>query len=227
MKAFRNDGWLYYDKVQAILPDAGSHAFSTLNSTQRPELDDGIEETGNGSGNVGSGGGGILNVDEATSVGSTAVLGNKRKFSALSTSDDVITARSNEIAYVSTPASARKRVSSELSASSSITSSAVSDLRRSELIALHGLQASINRFIDTVTEALKPENYDSSLIEKAEATWAINLLRQQEGGLSEEEMDTIVSLFSEKRSAVIAYLSLWDDGVRKAWVNMMLSKPSQ
>jgi hypothetical protein len=94
---------LYYDKVQAILSNAGYHAFSTLDSTQQPVIDDDIEETGDSSGNAGSDGGvGQMNVDsdEATSMGSVAVSGNKRKFSALSTSDDLITPRSNKITHL-------------------------------------------------------------------------------------------------------------------------------
>jgi hypothetical protein len=90
LKAFHN--WLYYDKVQAILSNAGNHAFFTLDPTQQPVIDRDIEETSDSSGNVSSG---QMNVDsdEATSMGSAAVSRNKRKFSALSTSDDLITAR--------------------------------------------------------------------------------------------------------------------------------------
>ena len=71
MKPFRNSGWPYYDKVQAILPNAsarGSHAFSALGSIHDTMADEGIDETASRLGNVasGSGGGvGSMDVDRA------------------------------------------------------------------------------------------------------------------------------------------------------------------
>ena len=169
MKASQD--WLYYDQVQAILFNAGN-AFSTFDPTQQPVIDHDIEETDDNSSNVSSGGGGSqVNVDsdEATSMGSAAVSGNKRKFSAFSTSDDLSTARPKKttcLIDVST-ASTRKR-SSKSSASSPITSAATeTDSQQSKLIAIYGLQASIDRLVDTVIGALECESHSSS-IERAE-----------------------------------------------------------
>jgi hypothetical protein len=92
---------------------------------------------------------------------------------------------------------------------------------------MYGLQASIDRLVDTVIGALERENHSSS-IERAEATRAIKLLQQSDDGLSREEKDTIVSLFSENEAEVIAYLLICDnDGLRKEWINVMRSKLSQ
>ena len=95
MRQFRNSGWSHYDKVQAILPNAGAkggHAFSGLNSTVPPLTDGGIEETADGSDNVagGSGSGGGIGGGGSSSmtvdIGSTpmSTQSSKRKVSAIS-----------------------------------------------------------------------------------------------------------------------------------------------
>lgn len=230
IEAFQNR--LYYDKVQAILSSTGNHAFSTQDPTQQSVIDDDIEETGDSSGNTGSdGGGGQTNVDsnhEATSMGSAAVSGNKRKFSALSTSDDLITARSNKIPrLIDISTESTGKMSSKSSASSPIASAAAeTHLQQSKVIAIYGLQASINRLVDILTEALERENQDSISIERAETTRAIKLLQQSDDDLSQEDKDTVVSLFSKNKAKVTAYLLIYDNGgLRKEWINMILSKP--
>ena len=239
MKPFRNSGWLYYDKFQTILPNAsarGSHAFSASTSTFiEPTLgDEGTNEPGDGSGNVASSG--PINADEASLMASTAMpapsapastqRSNKRRASSHLHDDDLVAF--DEVSHSTTPgtsASGTGRKRSRPSASPFASSVSETNSRKmSTGLFLHGMQGSINRLTDALSDALKPESQDPLFYDKSESSAAIARLQRLDDGLSQADKADLTIIFSESPGTVNAYMQLHDAEVRIEYLRKILAR---
>jgi hypothetical protein len=92
-------------------------------------------------------------------------------------------------------------------------------------IALFGLQASLDRLIDVVAEAVKSMNQCQTAPQDPAVTrmaQALKLLQERDDGLSVEEQINMIALFVKIPAAVDAYLAIEEDGLRQAWTENML-----
>jgi hypothetical protein len=242
MKPFRSTGWMYYDKVQEILPNAGArgrHAFSALSSTQftisadPEEADDGPVNVASGS----HGGGRPMDVDGAIATAGSVASGSsglKRKFSALWINNDLTGDGSANVSTSPTsPAenpprmNASKRAhSSKPSSSSPIGSTGASETRSRQrqptkmtnTVVMSGIHGAINHLNDTLKV---PAPHDSATIDR---TKAVKHVLEQEMGLTHPERIGIVALMSENSGFVTTYLTIENDATRVDWIRAILAR---
>jgi hypothetical protein len=228
MAPFRNHGWAFFSKFErlSILQPKGENNVVVPTSGVAPS-----SKIASGSGEVD-----VAKVDAAPSSrfdgGHADATGHptlfpatprKRKRSTLSADDDGTSTRSGMAPSLLSSMAAGEHSANEFllegrrpASVSSLSSNDMAPGEISPAVALHGFQASLQRFVDVFEMSLMPRPAISPRIQ------AITLIQKRDHYLSVEDKVSLIGKFQANERFAESYLGLDDDDLRRKWIDVML-----
>jgi hypothetical protein len=208
MRPFRNKGWIYYDKMQTIIPMNAPRGSRVFRPAATSSSDTHKDKEGGSSGVVDL-------VDEDEDIESplltppSSINSSKRKLDAL---QEGLSANDSQVSLISETSKRSQRSKADTADTKSS--------RVTPATAIHGMQGSINRLTETLEKSININ------MEDPREAWRLKALQMLEEvlDLSMEQKIALASLFTDNMSAATTFVMIKDEDFRRQWIADYLAK---